>query len=269
MMITTQGLPGLDLDGRTALRGPVGLAGLGANPNWNVPPQPSDYYAIAGWVQQYLKPAVKVWWNDVQSQFGALGMTVSNVVSTLDNPNESLRINYTVTKNGVSVDELIQGGNDASGYSPAEYAKRVHDLSWQWKYQYTGAAAQQQTQTADTSRTSSRTDTKTGATTTPTSQTSQVPLIPAGSSTRTGTRETSRPQETTPTEQPGEVPANTTTSTADKLAGGAADDKQEAESKDDGGIFSASFKVGDMEIPVVLAIAVVGAAFVMSSKGGK
>jgi hypothetical protein len=94
MMITTQGLPGLDLNGRTELRGPVGLAGvsgLGENPNWNVPPQPSDYYAIAGWVQQYLKPAVKIWWNDVQSQFRALGMTVSNVVSTLDDPAQSLR----------------------------------------------------------------------------------------------------------------------------------------------------------------------------------
>lgn len=273
MMIETPGLPGLDLDGATSLRGNTSLGslgqiniktwlemrgmggGLGANPEFaaNVPSQPGDYYAIAGWVQNYLKPYVKRWWEQVQTELRGRGFTISNVVSTLDSPTESLRINYTMTKKGVSIDDLIQGGNEASSYTPAEYAKRKEDLEWVWKYQYTGAAAQEQQFTGQTTRdrSTSRTGDRTGTTS---GTTQQVSLISAPAGSRTDSKGTS-PSGSPANQgtQPGEVPADLPATTGQKMAAGAGDEANKNSSESES-FFSSSIDISGTKIPVVLLL---------------
>ena len=90
------------------------------------------------------------------------------------------------------------------------------------------------------------------------------PLPPVSSYTPGKPLETQKPQEKPMTQQPGEVPANTPKSTANQMAEGAAD--KAAATKADGGFFSSSIKIGDMEIPVVLLLAVGAGLMFMGGK---
>ena len=240
MMIVTQGLPGLDLDGRTSLRGPVGLAGLGESNRESHPELAAT--AKAKLIAQGYKA------DCTQAIVPVAGGTA-----------------YYGRQCSISGSPYAFSADSIAKFTQQyEWDGLADELRSMGLTPITTPMKQTSTTPPASSTTGGRDRSTSGGSG---SIRDAINKAPASTQTSTPPANTNKPQEKPPTEQPGEVPAKTDSGIADKLAGGAADDNKTEDSGD--GFFSASFKIGDVEIPIVLVIAAVGMAFVMSNKGGK
>lgn len=247
MMIGTPGLPGLDLDGRTALagvrKGLSGFAGLG-EPNRESHP---EIVALA------------------QKNLIAKGYKATCQETITPVPGGTGYYSRQCSVNGsgyiFSADYIPRDLNDEWGWKSFDVELRRElgldptPISSQWA---------QTTPTATAPAVDPRTK---GGTTSGGVAVSFVPPTYTPPPPPPPPPATQKPQEKPVTQQPGEVPANTTTGTADKMAQGAKDTA--AANATDEGFFSSSVEIGGMKIPMILLLAGAGVGLFMLNKGGK
>lgn len=104
------------------------------NPFANVPPQPSDFFAINAWVATYLRPAMRQWLDAVISLFKTEGFTVQVLESTIDSTTTGLETVSVaalirVSKGG-AFDDILLYPSDGFVRTPDAFVKNYLIVKW-------------------------------------------------------------------------------------------------------------------------------------------